>query len=148
MSDDKKIKSKAHFEQKKESTFDKYFAHVGEKEIEQTEDAERQNSSSNNDPVSSERSMSQTADSIMFKNDKQVTLLPYSYLTRSDLTEKDGIKLKYIGTDVTIKGKNLFPLLEAINRKKAYFVQLNNPKYENEENNKIWIDEIIISDAN
>jgi len=131
--------------QKKESTFEKYFAHVDEKEIEQTDELEQQVHVENT-PISSERSMSRTADSIMFKNDEQVTLLPYSYLKRSDFKEQTGLKLTYIGTDVTIKGKNLLPLLQAIQRKKAYFIQQNHKKYDKEEDGKVWIDQIIISE--
>jgi len=148
MSDsDEKIKQETLFGATKESAFKKHFAHAGEKEIPQTEDTERQKNSENNDSVSVERSMSQTADSIIFKYGKQVTVLPYGYLRRADMTEKGDITINYIGTEIIIKGKNLFPLLEAIARKKAYLIQENNPKHDNEEETKIWIDEIIISDA-
>lgn len=98
-------------------------------------------------PFLSNRSSNKTATTLTFKLPEQATVLPYSYLRRTDFKPKEGITLHYAGTIVKIHGKLLLPLFEAISRQKAFYVEQNNPKYQTEEEDQTWIDEIEISDA-
>ncbi len=118
------------------STFDKLF------------DTSKQNDEfEQHEAFLTQRGSSHSASTLTFKLPDQATVLPYSYLRRTDFKPKEGIVLHYAGTTVKIQGKTLLPLFEAISRQIAFFVEQNNSKYQTEEKDKIWIDKIEITDS-
>lgn len=73
---------------------------------------------------------------------KSIYCLPYNYLTLAEFNLEQGLRIKFTEIEFIIQGKNLYSLLELIQRHKLSSIRVNRSKYDLEEQNAIYIDNI------
>lgn len=84
---------------------------------------------------------------IKISDGKRIFSFPYSYISMSLENNSNELEISFMGGNITIKGKNLEPVLDAINEHKLKYIRVAN-KNDLEEEYATFIDEITVERYN